>query len=170
MKAGMEGKVALVTGGSSGIGAETARSLASEGAAVIVGYGQGRDRAEQLCVRGTEQWPGQGCAQALFQNDPNGPNRHAFVASLFPFYISTTLLLLVNRSVFLIVRLRCVLSDNALKLLSLASSLIVAKSKLLCSNILAQACTQSLIDQPRRHAPGFNWYVLLVCRSTFVLP
>lgn len=52
----LEGKIALVTGGSSGIGAETVRSLANEGASVIIGYGQGRDRAQQLCA----QLPGTG--------------------------------------------------------------------------------------------------------------
>lgn len=42
------GKVAVVTGGSSGIGAACARALARGGARVVVGYNAGRERAEAL--------------------------------------------------------------------------------------------------------------------------
>lgn len=42
----LTGKVALVTGGSGGIGAEICRRLAHSGVAVGVGYGSGRDAAE----------------------------------------------------------------------------------------------------------------------------
>lgn len=43
-----DGKVALVTGGSRGIGAECARLLAARGAAVVVGYGQSAGEAESV--------------------------------------------------------------------------------------------------------------------------
>ena len=44
----LAGRVAIVTGGSSGIGAATVRRLAEAGATVVVGYNAGRDRAEAL--------------------------------------------------------------------------------------------------------------------------
>lgn len=44
----LEDRVAVVVGGSSGIGAATARRLAAAGAHVVVGYNAGRERAEAL--------------------------------------------------------------------------------------------------------------------------
>ena len=52
----LTGKVAVVTGGSSGIGAATVRMLAAEGATVVVGYHTGEDRAKQL----VKELPGTG--------------------------------------------------------------------------------------------------------------
>ena len=45
----LKGKVAIVTGGSSGIGAACVRRLAAEGATVVIGYNDGQVRAETLC-------------------------------------------------------------------------------------------------------------------------
>jgi 3-oxoacyl-[acyl-carrier protein] reductase len=50
------GRVAVVAGGSSGIGAATVRRLAAAGARVAIGYGSGRDRAEALAA----ELPGDG--------------------------------------------------------------------------------------------------------------
>ena len=44
----LAGKVAMVTGGSSGIGAASVRLLAGAGARVVVGYNKGADRAAAL--------------------------------------------------------------------------------------------------------------------------
>lgn len=45
----LEGKVALVTGASRGVGAAIARALAQEGAAVLVNYLKSEGRAEEVC-------------------------------------------------------------------------------------------------------------------------
>jgi 3-oxoacyl-[acyl-carrier protein] reductase len=52
----LDGKVAVVTGGSNGIGAATVRMLAEEGATVVVGYNGGETRAQALIA----ELPGQG--------------------------------------------------------------------------------------------------------------
>src|SRR5271167_4185148 len=57
----LAGKVAVVTGGSSGIGAASVRLLAGAGARVVVGYNKGADRAAALIA----ELPGSG-HQAMY--------------------------------------------------------------------------------------------------------
>lgn len=44
----LKGKVAIIAGGSGGIGRETCRLLAEAGARIVIGYRSGKDRAEAL--------------------------------------------------------------------------------------------------------------------------
>lgn len=46
----LDGKVAVVVGGSGGIGRETCRILAESGAKVVVGYRSGKERAEEIAA------------------------------------------------------------------------------------------------------------------------
>lgn len=57
----LSGKVAVVTGGSSGIGAASVRLIAAAGARVVVGYNRGADRAAALIG----ELPGEG-HQAMY--------------------------------------------------------------------------------------------------------
>ncbi len=52
----LAGRIAIVTGGSNGIGAAAVRRLAQAGATVVVGYLNGADRAQALCA----ELPGSG--------------------------------------------------------------------------------------------------------------
>jgi 3-oxoacyl-[acyl-carrier protein] reductase len=64
-----EGKVALVTGGSRGIGAAVARRLGAEGAHVAVNYAGSEDAARQVCADIADN----GCEAEAFQADISDP-------------------------------------------------------------------------------------------------
>jgi 3-oxoacyl-[acyl-carrier protein] reductase len=69
----LTGKVAIVTGGSSGIGAAAVRMLAQAGAEVVVGYNKGEDRAQQLI----KQLPGDNHAAMQIMLEDSETSRRA---------------------------------------------------------------------------------------------
>ena len=66
----LEGKVAVVTGGSRGLGAATALRLADDGADVAISYNASRDRAEAV----VHQLEARGVHAAAFQADQGQPD------------------------------------------------------------------------------------------------
>jgi NAD(P)-dependent dehydrogenase (short-subunit alcohol dehydrogenase family) len=65
----LEGRTALVTGGTRGIGAAISRSLASQGATVAAGYSSNRERAEELI----EEMTGGGAHASMHQGNVGEP-------------------------------------------------------------------------------------------------
>jgi NAD(P)-dependent dehydrogenase (short-subunit alcohol dehydrogenase family) len=65
----LEGRTALVTGGTRGIGAAISRSLASQGATVAAGYSSNRERAEELI----EEMTRGGAAASMHQGNVGEP-------------------------------------------------------------------------------------------------
>jgi 3-oxoacyl-[acyl-carrier protein] reductase len=76
MQLNLNGKLALVTGGSRGIGREISLLLAQAGAEVIINYRQSKDKAESLL----EEITGQRGKAELFQADVSKPEdiQHLF--------------------------------------------------------------------------------------------
>jgi 3-oxoacyl-[acyl-carrier protein] reductase len=70
----LSGQTAVVTGGSSGIGAATVRLLADEGARVVIGFNEGEERAETL----RKSLPGDGHRSMRIPLDAAG--EHAGIA------------------------------------------------------------------------------------------
>ena len=66
----LEGRTALVTGGSRGIGAAISRSLASQGAIVAAGYSSNRERAEEF----NEEMTRGGAVASMHQGNVGEPD------------------------------------------------------------------------------------------------
>jgi 3-oxoacyl-[acyl-carrier protein] reductase len=71
----LKNQVVLVTGGSNGIGADCVRQFAQQGARVVIGYNQGRDRAEALC----RELPGEG--HTVMHVPLENPDAHTAIAN-----------------------------------------------------------------------------------------
>ncbi|HDH00547.1 MAG TPA: SDR family NAD(P)-dependent oxidoreductase, partial [Nitrospirae bacterium] len=69
MNIDLSGKIALVTGGSRGIGRETSLLLSRAGATVIINYRRSKEKAEELL----EEITNSGCKADIFQADVSVP-------------------------------------------------------------------------------------------------
>src|SRR2546428_10883838 len=77
----LEGKIAIVTGASNGIGRAIAERLAQDGATVVVNYGKSADKAKAvvagIVLRGGESRPGPSEIRHGGRVSPPGPRNGA---------------------------------------------------------------------------------------------
>ncbi|MFD7873331.1 SDR family NAD(P)-dependent oxidoreductase [Streptomyces sp. NPDC059766] len=92
MSKSLEGKTALVTGGSRGIGAEIARGLAREGASVVITYRNSREQAEQV----TAELTALGVKAFALQADQADPRQAAAAVEDAAGYLGGRIDVLVN--------------------------------------------------------------------------
>lgn len=76
----LQGRTAVVTGGSSGIGAACVRLLAAQGAQVVIGYHHGADRAEALMA--TLPGAGHSCRRIALGGDGAAADQAALAEAL----------------------------------------------------------------------------------------
>jgi len=107
----LTGKVALVTGGSRGIGAAIARSLADDGADIAIGYGSAADKAKAL-VRELQE---KGVRAVAFQADQSKPAEVAALVNRVAEHFGHLDILVNNAGVFITGPVGEVSDDNVAK-------------------------------------------------------
>jgi 3-oxoacyl-[acyl-carrier protein] reductase len=107
----LSGKVALITGGSRGIGAAIARSLANDGADIAIGYGSAADKAKAL-VRELQE---KGVRAVAFQADQSKPAEVAALVNRVAEHFGHLDILVNNAGVFITGPVGEVSDDNVAK-------------------------------------------------------
>lgn len=92
----LEGKIALVTGGSRGIGAATARALAENGADVAISYASSKDRADAV----VEDLKALGVRAKAFQADQANTNEVSGLVAAVVSHFGRVDILVNNAGVF----------------------------------------------------------------------
>lgn len=137
MNIDLSGKIALVTGGSRGIGRETSVLLARAGANVIINYNRSKEKAEEL----RDEIVGQGMEADMFQADISVPDE---VRKLFEYVMDR------HKKLDILVNNAGIIKDNLLLSMKLSEW-----DKVLETNLRgAFLCTQQAAEIMMTHHSG----------------